>query len=150
MKFCFNISWRRLIILYLEMIFTLLLTETRDLQRRRKYWHGCQLSITDRRRFNDNWRDEHIHQAIHTIHVTFATSTNTSINRYETSLSNTIVYLKHSHKKKNMSTIDILPESASKSTLNTISRRKMSYTLKTSACFFQAVVVAHLPDIWSN
>jgi hypothetical protein len=38
------------------MIFTLLLllTEIRDLQRRRKYGHGYQFSITDRRRINDN------------------------------------------------------------------------------------------------
>lgn len=47
------------------MIFTLLLllTETRDLQRRRKYGYGYQLLITDRHRINDNWRDEYLHRA---------------------------------------------------------------------------------------
>jgi hypothetical protein len=60
----------RIIILYLEMNFTLLLlllllTEIRDLQRRRKYGHGYQLSIKDRRHINDNWRNEPTHDTCH-------------------------------------------------------------------------------------
>ena len=103
---CLWSSRRR--ILYFEMIFTLLLlTEIRDLQRRRKCVHGYELSITDRRRTNDNWRDESTHRALRTIHATFATSTNTSINRYEWHLTcKLIVYSKYwkTEKRKKLST----------------------------------------------
>jgi len=65
------------------MILTLLLiTKSRDLQRKRKYGYGFQLSITDRHHINDNWRDESNQRAIRKLHATFATSTNISINRY--------------------------------------------------------------------